>query len=125
MRADHFAADVRFLTHYGQEYARVASNVSILDIDVPEETWLFKCCDILGFKTPQLYLQQLNLQWMDEVAHALRWKTFITACHDEWKMSLLLVRDFDCILPKLLLMIQIVIRNVDVRTAIRCCRSES
>ncbi|KAI0806199.1 hypothetical protein BC629DRAFT_1151614 [Irpex lacteus] len=108
-------ADVRFLTHYGQEYARVASNVSILDIDVPEETWLFKCCDILGFKTPQLYLQQLNLQWMDEVAHALRWKTFITACHDEWKMSLLL--SFAMLICNLLLVSSPIASSVPVAIA--------
>ncbi|KAI0090341.1 hypothetical protein BDY19DRAFT_992544, partial [Irpex rosettiformis] len=82
--------DVRFLTHYGQEHARVSSNISVLDIDVPEETLLFKCCDFLGFHAPQTYLGLLNQQWVDEIAHSVRWKPFITACQSEWKMSLLL-----------------------------------
>ncbi|KAI0703717.1 hypothetical protein BC835DRAFT_1410454 [Cytidiella melzeri] len=81
--------DQRFLIHYGQEHARVASNISILDINVSSQTLLFKICDTLGFKAPQTYLRSLNEQWVDEIAHSNRWKSFISACEVDWKMSLL------------------------------------
>ncbi|KAH9947504.1 hypothetical protein B0H21DRAFT_738308 [Amylocystis lapponica] len=76
----------RFTTHYGQEHARLSRDQSILDTPPPHRRWLFTSFSRLLFSVPSGYAQQLDELFVDGVVYTHQWRSFASACRDEWKL---------------------------------------
>ena len=86
-----YLAGHRFTNHFGEEYARLANDQSILDVNVPDQTIVFQLFNLAGFYIPELYCERFNELWVDRMVVSVRWTAFVNLCLEEWKRTLFIV----------------------------------
>lgn len=79
----------RFITHYGQQRARLCTGQSIIDGPCHQERRMFKIADRLLFSVPREYTRRLDALFVDRLVYLQPWRKFISAAQNEWKSSII------------------------------------
>jgi hypothetical protein len=85
-------AQWRFIYFHGQKHARVSKGQTVYDKPIHERTPLITLLSPLLLLGPELYMQQMETLWIDEIVMPAEWTAFIRNSLDEWKDLILTVR---------------------------------
>ena len=87
-----FLAQWKFLYFHGQKHARLSKDQSVYDKPIRERTLLITLLSPFLLLGPELYMQQMETLWMDEIVMPAEWTAFVRNSLDEWKDLILTVR---------------------------------
>ncbi|KAG6847623.1 hypothetical protein H0H93_006975, partial [Arthromyces matolae] len=98
-RLYHLMLKHRVNTHYGQEYARLHRNQSILADTARESRVLHILTSLLTFGTSKKYVARLNNIYLDQQVYAHQWQPFIKDALYDWRTisSLALLAPISCL----------------------------
>jgi hypothetical protein len=82
----------RFLYFHGQRHARLLKDRTVYDKPIHERTLLITLVSPFLLLGPELYMQQMETLWIDEIVMPAEWTAFIRNSLDEWKDLILTVR---------------------------------
>ncbi|KAK7676781.1 hypothetical protein QCA50_020249 [Cerrena zonata] len=77
----------RFMTHYGQQTARLSRDQLILDVPEAKEGRMFRLQSRMLFSIPKHYNVSLEKLFSDAIIYQTEWREFIPKCRDEWTLS--------------------------------------
>jgi len=78
----------RFLNFYGEEFARLSRDQSMLDAASSSNPFYIRLLSRLLFNEPASFLKELEKLWVDNLVYAEPWKQFMIASLNEWKEAL-------------------------------------
>ncbi|KAJ7255766.1 hypothetical protein C8J57DRAFT_599190 [Mycena rebaudengoi] len=76
-----------YLTHYGQEHARLSRDQAILYDDQEKYTWVSTVISTISFTASDEFLERLNDVFVDRIVYANHWKTFMEDCLQHWRRA--------------------------------------
>jgi hypothetical protein len=80
-------ASNRFTTHYGQEVTRLSRDQPIL-VPTPEKHWITASISRVLCNVPNAYFSKFEKLYVDELVYEDQWKSFMSGCLEDWKLSL-------------------------------------
>jgi hypothetical protein len=87
-----FLAQWRFLYFHGQKHARLSKDQTVYDEPIRLRTPLITLLSPFLLLGPELYMQQMETLFIDEIVMPAEWTAFIRNSLDEWKDLILTVR---------------------------------
>jgi hypothetical protein len=76
-----------YLTHYGQEHARLSRDQAILYDDQEKYNWVSTVISTISFTASDEFLERLNDVFVDRIVYANHWKTFMEDCLQHWRRA--------------------------------------
>jgi len=76
----------RYVTHYGQEHARLSRTQAILH-GTSENPYVSAVVSRLSFKASEAYLAQLNDLFVDRLLYVDQWRPFVSGCLHDWRRA--------------------------------------
>ncbi|KAJ7078323.1 hypothetical protein B0H15DRAFT_1001402, partial [Mycena belliarum] len=77
----------RYITHYGQEHARLSRDQSILYDPTQKHRWISAVMAALTFTTSNTHLARLDDVFVDSIVYSDRWKCLVTDSLRQWKAA--------------------------------------
>ncbi|KAF9530153.1 hypothetical protein CPB83DRAFT_851068 [Crepidotus variabilis] len=81
----------RYLTHHGEEQARLSRDSSIIDADEAEEIqWTRTAFSMMSFGTFKPYMKKFDGLFVDSLVYGFEWESFMKSCISGWRDSIAL-----------------------------------
>ncbi|KAJ7635401.1 hypothetical protein FB45DRAFT_484525 [Roridomyces roridus] len=77
----------RYITHYGQEHARLSRDQSILYDPEQKHRWISILFSHLTFKTSDKYIARLDDAFVDHLVYENHWEQLISDCVQQWRRA--------------------------------------
>ncbi|KAF7318902.1 hypothetical protein HMN09_00226000 [Mycena chlorophos] len=77
----------RYLTFYGEEFARLSRDQAVLYDPATKHEWISTVAARVSFQTSSRYLQRLNDVFVDRIVYAEQWGMLLTGCLRDWRST--------------------------------------
>ncbi|KAJ6612339.1 hypothetical protein B0H10DRAFT_2192478 [Mycena sp. CBHHK59/15] len=77
----------KYLTHYGQENARLSRDQAILYDPEQKHLWISVILSCLSFKISEMYQERLDDVFVDHIVYTNQWEKLMSDCLQQWRGS--------------------------------------
>ncbi|KAJ6611995.1 hypothetical protein B0H10DRAFT_335153 [Mycena sp. CBHHK59/15] len=77
----------KYLTHYGQENARLSRDQAILYDPEQKHLWISVILSCLSFKISEMYQEHLDDVFVDHIVYTNQWEKLMSECLQQWRGS--------------------------------------